>query len=156
MVLGETHMMFEVADLKLAGIDDRNISTIHEYEEYLTKILPSSEIIRDMFIDVDFEMLLSDLYFFTDGFMVEIPDFVTFHQGRYHQKKLNIIIHPIKKALVYINVKMSEAKESGPHTLSVCFRTKAGTSFSFSGSGENSVKLEYIAKTYLIPNLENG
>jgi len=149
-------MMFEVADLKLAGIDDRNIGTIHEYEEYLLKILPSSEIVRDMFIDVDFEMLLSDLYFFTDGLMIEIPDFVTFHQGRYHPKKLNIIIHPIKKALVFINVKMSEAKESGPHTLGVSFRTKAGTSFSFSGTGENSANLECIAKTYLIPNLENG
>jgi len=146
---------FEVTELRLAGIDDRNIDTIHEYEEYLAKVLPSSEIVRDMFIDVDFEMLLSDLYFFTDGFMVEIPDFVTFHQGKYHPKKLNIIIHPVKKAIIFINMKLSEAKGSGPHTFEVSFRTKAGTTFAFSGTGENSAKLEHIAKTFLIPNLEN-
>jgi hypothetical protein len=149
-------MTFEVAELRLAGIDDQNLNTIHEYEDYLKKCLPSSEVIQDMFIDVDPEMLLSDIYFFTNGLMIEIPDFVTFYDNKFHPKKMDFTIHPIKKAIVSITMKISEAKGSEPRTVEVKFGLKSGTTFSFSETKENAVRLEFISKTYLIPNLENG
>jgi hypothetical protein len=149
-------MTFEITELRLAGIDDRNINTIHEYEEYLKKSLPSTEIIKDLFIDVDFEMLLSDAYFFTDGLMIEIPDFVAFYDGKLHSKKMNFTIHPIKKAIRILTIKKSEAKGLDPRTFEVNFGLKTGSTFAFSAIKENSLKLEFIADTYLIPNLENG
>ncbi|MDD4137783.1 MAG: hypothetical protein PHT99_07840 [Methanoregula sp.] len=39
-------MTFEVTELKLAGIDERNLNTIHEYEEYVKNCLPASEVIN--------------------------------------------------------------------------------------------------------------
>jgi hypothetical protein len=149
-------MTFEVTEVKLAGIDVRNINTIHEYEEYLKICLPPSEVIKDMFIDVDSEMLLSDVYFFTDGLMIEIPDFVTYYDDKFHPKAMDFTIHPIKNALVFFTLKLSEAKGSVPRTVEVNFGLKTGNTFSFSEMKENSAKLEFISKTYLIPNLEKG
>jgi hypothetical protein len=154
--MGVPGVTFEVTELKLAGIDDQNINTVHEYEEYLKKNLPSSECIRDLFIDVDPEMLLSDLYFFTDIFMIEIPDFVTFYDGKYHPKKVDFTIHPLKNAVVSLTMKIAEAKGSEPRTVGIKFGLKNGNTFSFSEIKENSAKLEFISRTYLIPNLETG
>jgi hypothetical protein len=149
-------MAFDVTELKLAGIDERNITTVQEYEEYLKRSLPPSEIINDMFIDVDPEMLLSDLYFFTDRFMAEIPDFVTFYDGKFHPKKMVLTIHPLKNALAFCTMKISEANGSDPRSVEVSFELRSGTAFSFSEMRENSEKLEFISRTYLIPNLESG
>ena len=149
-------MAFEVSELKLTGIDERNLATVHAYEEYLTGHLPSSEVIRDMFIDLDIQPLLSDLYFFTDGLMIEIPDFVTFYDGKYHSKKMNFLIHPIRKNVIFFNQKITQPSGSTQRTVEVSFRLKTGANFTFTEMKENSLKLEYIAKTYLVPNLATG
>ena len=148
-------MTFEVRELQVAGIDERNITTVHTYEEYLKKNLPQSEVIRDLYINLDYEMLLSDLYFFTDGLMIEIPDFVTYYLDKFHPKNMNFTIHPMKKAIVVLSMKISEEKGSNPRAVEVNFELKKGDTFSFSAKRENSAKLEFIADTYLIPNLEN-
>ena len=145
-------MAFDVTELRQTGIDDRNIATIHAYEEYLRALLPPTEVIRDMFIDVNFEILLSDLYFFSDGCMIEIPDFVTVYQGKVHPKKMDFTIHPIKNGILFLKMKVS----SDPRTVEVNFQLKTGATFSFSEMMANSVKLEYITKTYLVPNLDQG
>lgn len=149
-------MAFDVAELKLVGIDVRNIDTIHDYEEYLKKRLPLSEVVKDIFIDVNREKLLSDIYFFTESFMVEIPDFITFFDDRYHPKKMDFTIHPIKKCIAFCNMKISRAKEPDVRTVEVNFGLKSGTAYSFSERKENAERLEYIATTYLIPNLDTG
>ena len=146
-------MTFDGTELRMVGIDERNLTTVHMFEEYLKKCLPTSEIIRDLFICVDMQMLLSDLYFFTDGLMIEIPDFVTYHQGKVHQKEMTFTIHPIRKAIGILSMKISESK--GSRTVDVNFGLKKGDTFSFSAMKENSAKLEFITSTYLIPNLEN-
>ena len=147
--------MFEVTELQLAGLDDRNITRIHEYEEYLKKSLPSSEVVRDMYINVDYEILLSDAYFFTTGLMIEIPDFVTYYQSKFHLKQMDFTIHPIRNAITYLTMKIAEAKGSDPRSVEINFGLKAGDTFSFSAMKENSVKLESIAQTFLMPNLDN-
>lgn len=149
-------MTFDVTDLRLAGIDERNITTVNEYEAYLKTVLPASEPIRDMFIDVDEELLLSDLYFFTGSFMIEVPDFVTFYDGKFHPKVMTFTIHPVKDGLHSLSMKIVDAKGSGSRTVEVKFEMKTGTTFRFSEMKENAVKLEYIAKTYLVPNLGRG
>lgn len=149
-------MTFELTELRSVGIEDRNLKTIHEYEEYLEKILPSSEVIKDMFIEVNLQPLLSDLYFFSEGLLIEIPDFVTYYDGKFYPRKMNFTIHPIKKAIVFLTMKIGEAKGSEPRTVEVNFGLRTGTTFSFAEIKENSLKLEFISKTYLVPNLENG
>jgi len=149
-------MTFEVTELKLAGIDERNLNTIHEYEEYVKNCLPASEVIKDMFIDVNREKLLSDLFFFTDGLMIEIPDFITFFDDKFHPKKLNFTIHPIKKAILFCTMKISASTGSDPRIVEVNFDLKSGATFSIFERKGNAEKLEYIARTYLIPNLGNG
>ncbi len=146
-------MALEIDSLRLAGIDDRNISTIRQYEAYLQSVLPPTEIIRDFLIDVDMQPVLSDLYLFTENFLIEVPDFVTFYDGKSHTKKLSFTIHPLKNAIVFLNQKISEATDKYPRTVEVNIRFRTGTAFSFSEMKENSQKLEYISHTYLIPNI---
>lgn len=148
-------MTFDVSELRLTGTDDRNIATVHAYEEFLNTPLPPAEIVRDMYINVDYEVLLTDLYFFSSGLMIEVPDFITFYQDKVHTKKMNCTIHPIRKAIVLLNMKISEAKGTNPRQVEVNFELKKGDTFSFSAKGENAGKLEQIAATYLMPNLEN-
>lgn len=149
-------MTFEATELKMARVDERNIDTIHEYERYLKKILPFSEIIKDMYIDVDFEEVLTDAYFFTDSFMIEIPDFITFYGGKFHAKKMHFIIHPIKDAIVFLEMEITDVKNSNADMVKVKFSMNTGSTFTFSGKAENSQKLESITTTYLLPNLQNG
>lgn len=146
-------MVFDVAELRLTGIDDHNVKAVQDYEQYLIQNLPQSEVIRDLFIDVDIQPLLSDLYFFTDHFMVEVPDFVTYYDGRFHTKKMNFTIHPLKNAVTFLSQKISNSTDSCPRTVEVSFGLRSSATFSFMEMKENSLKLEYISKTYLIPNL---
>jgi hypothetical protein len=154
-VSGDTGMTFDETELRLAGIDERNITAIHGYEEYLRTHLPPSEIIRDMYINVDFEVLLSDLYFFTSGLMIEIPDFITWYQDKFHSRKMDFTIHPVRKAIVLLNMKISEGKSGNPRSVEVNFTLKKGDTFSFFAMKENAARLEQVAATYLMPNLEN-
>ena len=148
-------MAYDASVLRFTGIDDRNIATINLYSDYLAKNLEDTESIRDIFISVDREKVLSDLYFFTDTMMIEVPDFITFYDGRMHEKKMNFIIHSLKNNLTFLNQKISDADASSPRTVQVSFGLKSGASFSFTERRENSEKLEYISKTYLIHNFSH-
>ena len=88
--------------------------------------------------------------------MIEIPDFITYFDDKFHPKKMDFTIHPIKKALVFCQMKISGAAGSDSRTVEVNFELKSGATFSFSEMRGNSVRLEYISKSYLIPNLEKG
>jgi hypothetical protein len=149
-------MAFDAAELQFTGIDDRNIETINLYAEYLANNLPTTEPIRDIFISVDPEQVLSDLYFFTDTMMVEVPDFITFYDGNVHTKKMNFTIHPLKNNITFLNQIISEATGSSPRTVQIKFELKTGASFKFTELKENSRKLEYISKSYLIHNLSHN
>ena len=149
-------MALDITELRLTGIDEKNLTTIRAYEDYLQRVLPPSEVINDMFIDVNFEVLLSDLYFFTSGLMIEIPDFVTYYQGKFHPKKMDFTIHPIKKCILFVTMRKSDAAGSDPRTVEVTFALKTGATFSFSEMKENAKKLESIIQTYLLPNIGTG
>jgi hypothetical protein len=148
-------MVFDASELRFTGIDDRNIETINRYAEYLENNLAATEPIRDIFISVDPEQVLSDLYFFTSTMMIEVPDFVTFYDGKVHPKKMNFTIHPLKNNITYLNQIVSEATGSSPRTVQIKFELKTGASFKFTELKENSKKLEYISKSYLIHNLSH-
>jgi hypothetical protein len=149
-------MAFDVAELKLFGIDVRNIDTIHGYEEYLKQCLPAQETIQDILIDVNREKLLSDLYLFTDGLMIEIPDFITYFDDKFHDKIMDFTIHPIKKGILFCNMKITGTDASDQHNVEVKFELKTGAVFSFSQKRGNANKLEIIAQKYLVPNLGTG
>ena len=149
-------MTCDATELKRLGIDENNSPTINAYEKYLGEILPPSETIRDMFIDVNMQLPLSDLYCFTGGLMIEIPDFMTFYDGKPHTKKMTFTAHPIRNSIVYVTLKKSEAKGSEPRSVQVDFMLKTGATFSFFEINENAARLEYITKTYLLPNIGNG
>jgi hypothetical protein len=148
-------MVFDASELRCTGIDDRNITTINQYELYLAEILSNSEPIRDIYISVDRDQVFSDVYFFTDTMMIEVPDFVTYYDGKMHTKKMNFTIHPLKNNITFFNQIISEATATSPRMVQVKFGLKSGSSFSFSETKENAKKLESISKAYLVHNLSH-
>jgi hypothetical protein len=148
-------MVFDASELQFTGIDDRNIITINQFEQYLADLLSDSEPIRDIFISVDRDQVFSDVYFFTDSLMIEVPDFVTYYDGKMHVKKMNFTIHPLKNNITFLNQIISEPTASSPRTVQVKFGLKSGPSFSFTETKENARKLEIISKAYLVHNLSH-
>ena len=146
-------------ELKVLEIDNREIQTIHEYFEYLNKTYLKSNSIKEILISTSQNPEKPDLYLFTDTLQIRIPFFPKFSRTSStrsdEDRRSKYEINSIKKSIVSINIEIIDKTDKNPRTVTIEYQLKSGATFSIIGTKDYSTKLEMIANTVLLPNLEN-